>query len=130
MLLSVTATESAVVNAAPLVKFNVLCVKPELFANVPPRFKVPVPPIPPSLVEPFPAVNVELFVNVPSLSSTADADPLFINTAPSDMFNAPWVKFAPKVVVPVLTVVVPFPVTDLFIVFVFLYGFLLSKTGG
>ena len=96
-------------------KFNVPWVNAALFANVPFRFNVPVPVISPSLLEPVFAVKVPLFVNVPSLSNTADDVPLFINSAPAEIFKLVCVRFAPNVAVPVSTLVVPVPVTALLI---------------
>ena len=103
----------------PFVNLKVFCVNAALLSKVPFNIKVPVPFIPPSLDEPVLAVKEELFVKVPSLSSTADAVALFINAAPDEIFKLSCVRFAPNVVVPVVTSVVPVPVTALFIVFVF-----------
>ena len=108
MLESVTAIPSSVVNVELFVKFNVPCVNAALLANVPFRFNVPVPAIPPSLLEPVFAVKVPLFVNVPSLSKTAeDAEELLIKAAPEEIFKLFCTSPVETVEVPVKTFVVP-----------------------
>ena len=107
------------VRVEALLKFRVFCVSRELLLNAPFRFNVPVPKIVELFTEFAEALKTPLLVNVPSLSSFAAAVWLFINAAFSEIINVFWDKLAPRVVVPVDTVVVPFPVIALFIVFVF-----------